>query len=118
MQGRRRRRCLSLWSGALLILTVGAIPPAHAATPVGASRSAAAVTFAGAADPIDYTPVVPNWRDVSECSSTCYWNHPIQFGLRGYNICYACQCLIQAAETPEEMTSAEAQCEDALGWPK
>jgi hypothetical protein len=57
----------------------------------------------------------PDWDTVAlrDCQMDCNW---IYMGVdqRRYNICYTCGCLVDAAETPGELASAEAQCDFEL----
>lgn len=58
----------------------------------------------------------PQWDlvELAECQGTCNWNYATQ--RRMYNICYACVCLLNAAEHEGERESALAQCEAALEY--
>lgn len=61
--------------------------------------------------PQDNPKFTPDWDTIGliDCSSNC-----IGYGSSYYNICYACGCLKNAAESLGEEIAAEAQCRAAF----
>lgn len=55
----------------------------------------------------------PAWLDVSRCNTYCQLYYLDHGDMRGYNTCYACNCLVDAAENASEFASAMAQCQRA-----
>lgn len=55
----------------------------------------------------------PAWNGerLRQCSDGCLDRY--SGDLRGFNLCYACGCLLRAAENEGEIISATAQCEQA-----